>query len=120
MCVDSVNCGGQCPECKPRRRRYRLTLRGRTTTLYRVWKNIRNRVRGKSTTTPHLYDGIELGFSTFAEFRAYALTHGFRAWSTSPDRRDPTKGYVPGNLRFIPKKFNFSRRRNLSEIPASD
>lgn len=98
---------------------YRLSVKidgkRRYTKLVRAWKNIRLRVKGKATSSPHLYAGMELGFASFAEFRAYALANGFTHKTTSPDRENPEQGYVPGNVRFISKTENFARRRNASQ-----
>lgn len=85
------------------------------TKLARCWKSIKARVTGKSTRSPHLYQGMELGFTSFAEFRTYALANGFTHKTTSPDREDPERGYVPGNLRFISASENFARRRNVEQ-----
>ena len=81
----------------------------RPTLLYVRWRDMRSRTLGRATKNPELYDGLELGWSTFAEFRAWALANGFTKTNNSPDRQDVSLGYVPGNVRFVPPAENVIR-----------
>lgn len=83
----------------------RIDGRKRKTQLYRRWCDMRGRARGYGTKCPWLYEGVEIEWPTFAEFRAWALEHGFRK-DTSLDRRDPTRGYTADNVRFVSVKRN--------------
>lgn len=71
---------------------------------------MRSRVQGRCTDCPHLYEGLPIEWKTFAEFREFAIKNGFRK-NTSPDRKDPTKGYTADNVQFIPFSENYSRVR---------
>lgn len=78
----------------------------RPSLLYKRWLNMKSRVKGQATRSPHLYEGLELGWSTFAEFREFALAHGFSKEHNSPDRIDAGKGYTPDNVRFVTPEEN--------------
>lgn len=95
------------------RKRYKLSCmiagKRRYTLLYRRWKDIRNRTQGRGTKRPDLYEGIELGWGTFKEFRKWALANGFNKYTSSPDRQDSTQGYVPGNVVFETPAYNRDR-----------
>lgn len=80
--------------------------RPKETLIYKRWRDMRSRTLGRATRTPHLYEGLELGWKTFAEFREWALANGFSKENNSPDRIDAGKGYVPGNVRFVPPYEN--------------
>ena len=81
----------------------------RPTLLYVRWRDMRSRTFGRATKNPELYDGLELGWQTFEEFRAWALANGFDKANNSPDRQDVALGYVPGNVRFVPPYENTVR-----------
>jgi hypothetical protein len=102
------------------KRRYRLsvTINGkrRYTTLYRRWMDMKGRTKGYSTRSPHLYAGIELHWKSFAEFRVWALSNGFSKETSSPDRKDADKGYVPGNVKFVPCVENYRTRRSWQHM----
>lgn len=74
--------------------------------LYRRWRDLQSRCKGQATQKPELYANLRLGFANYAEFRAFAVSHGFSKHNDSPDRIDSSKGYVPGNIRFIPNLHN--------------
>ena len=99
-------------EVLPLRKRYGLSVKvngvRKYTQLYRRWKDLRSRTQGKATRTPHLYLGLPIGWTTFAEFRAFAVANGFRK-NTSPDRINSALGYVPENVRFIPFAENWAK-----------
>ena len=73
---------------------------------------MKGRVKGGCTKRPDLYEGLEIGFENFAEFRAWAISTGFRK-GLSPDRIDPMQGYTPDNLRWVSIEHN--RMRALSD-----
>lgn len=83
------------------------------TLLYRRWKDLRNRCQGRATQSPHLYAGLEVGWGSFAEFRAWAIRNGFSKRNCSPDRIDPRRGYTPGNVRWVPLKDQWSHVRRV-------
>lgn len=92
--------------------------RRRATRLYQVWDNMRSRTRGSGTYRPDLYDGLELGWQTFKDFRKWALGNGFSKETPSPDRIDVTRGYVPDNICFV--AIHENRMRALSSQPGHD
>lgn len=69
--------------------------------LYQIWHNMRKRVRGKATKRPESYDGMEIEWSNFDEFRSWALSSGF-VKGMSPDRIDTSKGHTADNIRWVP------------------
>lgn len=81
----------------------------RPTLIYRRWRDMQSRCKGQATKQPDKYKGVELGFKSFAEFRAFALKNGFSKENNSPDRIDTSRGYVPGNIRFVPPAENALR-----------
>jgi hypothetical protein len=83
----------------------------RDTLLYKRYRDMRSRCMGRATKCPWIYEGLELGWKTFAAFRAYALANGFTKETNSPDREDPNKGYVPGNVVFKTPGQNFAGSR---------
>lgn len=105
---------------------YRVTTprrgrpRGDETLLYKRYRDARSRCQGRGTRTPEIYEGKEFGFANFAEFRAFALANGFTKKRNSPDRIDATKGYVPGNIKFVPPLYNKVRALHpttIEEVP---
>lgn len=96
-------------------KRYRVTAprrgraRGAETLLYKRWRDMRSRCFGRATRTPEAYEHVTLGFANFDEFRAFAIANGFSKSHNSPDRIDAAKGYVPGNVRFVPPRYNTCR-----------
>jgi hypothetical protein len=102
------------------KRRYRISIRinGKRvyTKLYRRWMDMKGRTKGHSTRSPHLYDGLDLHWTSFAEFRSWALVNGFSKGTSSPDRKDADKGYVPGNVKFVPCVENYSSRRSWQHM----
>lgn len=94
-------------------RRYKLSImvdgKRKYTMLYRRWMDMKGRTKGHSTRSPELYTGLKLGWKTFAEFRSWALRHGFSKRNSSPDRQDASKGYEPGNVEFVSCKYNTHR-----------
>ena len=86
-------------------RRYRLSVkiagRRRYSLLFQRWRDIKGRACGRHTKRPDLYEGLELGWQSFAEFRAWALANGFSKYRSSPDRMDPADGYTPRNVVFV-------------------
>lgn len=93
--------------------RARLPRRGKTygrpCKLYEVWVNIKGRLNGNSTRSPEKYKGLTLGFSSYDEFRKFALANGFSKQTPSPDRIKEKLGYVPGNIRFTTVLENVSK-----------
>jgi hypothetical protein len=92
--------------CLPRSQGKRPTL------LYVRYRDMRSRLAGRATNRPDLYDGLEFGWDSFAEFRAWALNEAFPRFSkrlSSPDRQRSTEGYVPGNVVFTTPEHNTRR-----------
>lgn len=78
--------------------------------LYKAWRNIENRVAGrvKDGNDVARWKGLEIGFKSFAEFRAWALSHGYRR-GVVLDRKDPKRGYTPDNCEWVTKEENAKR-----------
>lgn len=70
---------------------------------------MQSRVKGQATKCPHLYEGLQIAWTSYREFRAWAIKHGFSKKNCSPDRTDTMRGYVPGNVVFVPKRDNALR-----------
>ncbi|HEX7011493.1 MAG TPA: hypothetical protein VF161_02040, partial [Steroidobacteraceae bacterium] len=81
----------------------------RPTLIYRRWRDMQSRCKGQATKRPDEYKQVRLGFKSFAEFRAFAIRNGFTKENNSPDRLDTSRGYEPGNIRFIPPAENALR-----------
>lgn len=92
----------------------------RRTLLAQRWKDMQGRCRGHSTKSPWCWAGLTVGWRTFAEFRAYALANGFTKVNNSPERRDATRGYVPGNVVFVTRQENSSTSRGAAYYGYSD
>lgn len=116
-------------------RRYRVVTprdargRQRFTLLYRRWQDMKQRAKGRATRSPHLYEGLDVFWETFDEFRTWALANGFSKVNSSPDRIDAGRGYTPDNVRFVPPykntfsaldDFNHWRARERDQPPADN
>lgn len=75
--------------------------------LARVYSDMVRRVKGRSgTKRPDLYRGLPCDWPSFAEFREFALAHGFSKATPSIDRIDPARGYTADNVRFVSVQEN--------------
>jgi len=81
---------------------------------------MRSRCHGRATKCPWLYEGLELGWECFAAFRAYALANGFSKLLNSPDRQNPERGYMPGNVIFRTPSDNYGSSRGNTYYDQSD
>lgn len=95
--------------------------RGRAQTrLYRAWRNMKSRVKGSSTKSPWIYEGLPFAFPVFVCFRCYAIVYGFSKSTSSPERVIPDLGYVPGNVRFLSVAANSATSRGRAWSSLSD
>ena len=95
--------------------RYKRTKIGK---ILETYASMRGRVKGKKTRSPHLYKGLELLDRN--EFIKWSLKSkkldlflrnwkdvGYiRKYTPSINRKDPDKGYVIGNIEWIPLHLN--------------
>jgi hypothetical protein len=81
--------------------------------LRNAWDNMQKRVRGVVCDGCHKprWKGLEVGWSSYAEFKTWALANGYED-GLSLDRREGDKGYVPGNCQWITKRANDEKARN--------
>lgn len=82
--------------------------RRRRIRLYRAWANMKCRVRGiiKDGGGKPIWVGLQIDWPSWEAFRDWALANGYNRLNNSLDRRDETKGYGPGNCRWIPVEEN--------------
>lgn len=81
--------------------------------IRRSWDNMRHRVAGiihDGCGNPR-WQGLEVGWGTFAEFKAWAMRSGYEV-GLSLDRIDGSRGYVPDNCQWITVKQNNEKARN--------
>lgn len=85
--------------------------------LYRAWKNVHNRVAGrtKDGCAKARWKGLAVGWSSWSEFRTWALQNGFRNGLVL-ERKDPSLGYGPDNCEWITAKEN-ARRAATQHTP---
>jgi hypothetical protein len=83
------------------------------TEIRKRWDDMQHRVRGKvrDGCGNARWQGLEVGWSSFHEFREWAFTHGWLP-GLSLDRIDGSKGYTPGNCQWITKQANDRKARN--------
>lgn len=83
------------------------------TRLYRIYKHIQERCNSPKCKEYKWYGarGIECKFANYEEFRDYAKTHGYDD-SLTVERIDVNGNYEPGNVAFIPFKY---QARNLTK-----
>ena len=105
-----------------RNRRYERSVKG---IINNPFKRMRSRVRGGSTSHPHLYKGLEIcskedfvGWSTTDEnfLTAYIswVDSGYsRSLSPSIDRVDSSRGYTFDNMEWVTVGEN-TRRANIN------
>jgi hypothetical protein len=122
------------PEFLRKQREYRRATGNRATHKYertkkgklmRTYRNMESRVTGILKKKAHLYEGLPI--LPRDEFYSWAMASNafhelFDGWvasgyqcgeSPSVDRVDVSKGYVPGNMRWLTHREN-SRLGNLS------
>lgn len=99
-------------------RRYVTADNTRPCVLCRVWRDMRQRVKGRATRTPWRYEGLPCAWNDYPSFRAFALGAGFSKATPSPDRIEANKGYVPGNVRFITvlKNHGHGKRGGFDDV----
>jgi len=82
----------------------------RVVRLYNAWRNLRARTRGTGKagngSTP--WKGKSVGWTSFEEFRTWALANGYSRERCSLDRRKPHLGYGPDNCRWLTRSQNTS------------
>jgi hypothetical protein len=90
---------------------YRCRSGKRFIRLYRSWHNLLDRVNGvkKSGTGEPIWQGLEVEWATFEEFREWALANGYCKVLCSLDRRDSTEHYTRRNCRWTTKYHNSMR-----------
>jgi hypothetical protein len=78
---------------------------GRECLLYRVYRNMRGRAHGRCTKAPWIY-AHGWPWTSYADFRRWALGSGFTKQTPSPDRIDTSLPYGPTNVRWVTVKQN--------------
>ena len=86
--------------------------------LYGSWENMIGRWSGRlhAGNGARPWKGIELGFTGWAHFRAWALAAGYSRARCSLDRINQAQGYTPENCRWVTVSQNtiwqnFNRRK---------
>lgn len=92
-------------------RTYRCRSGKRFVRLYKAWHNMQERVRGTKRTGNgnQVWLGLEIEWTTFEEFREWALAHGYSKLHCSLDRRRSAEGYTRKNCRWVTVHFNSMR-----------
>lgn len=83
---------------------HRLDGRRHRIRLYKSWRNMRDRIAGHIRTGRGgmpIWLGLETDFMSWADFRQWALSHGFSKRRCSLDRRDSRIGYMRHNCRWV-------------------
>lgn len=86
------------------------TVAGIPTKEYKAWQHLRQRVKNLDC---YAY-GLEVGFTDFEHF--YKDIGPCPDPSYSVDRKDTTKGYVPGNVRWASRLVQNNNRTNIIEV----
>lgn len=82
--------------------------------LYRTWRNVKNRVSNKRSEKYQSYGavGIRMHQAWFDSFEAFKDAVGEPPSSLhSLDRKDPNKGYEPGNVRWATSQMQNTNRK---------
>lgn len=116
-------CHGLSEEAYPYRPRLKLRTwkprsgERRIVRLYTSWRNMLQRVAGTTNAGcgRNYWEGLEIEWKTFEEFRVWALEWGYSKQFCSLDRIDPEKGYTRENCRWLPVIENSARRRKANE-----
>lgn len=85
-------------------------------------------MRGRASGRLHVgngarpWRGLAVGWSTFDEFRTWAITHGYSKRFCSLDRINPAKGYGPDNCRWLTvadntRWQNYHHGAELPDVP---
>lgn len=86
------------------------------TSLYRVWKGMRERCHNPNAQNYRFYGGKGIGVCDewrhdFRVFAKWAQSTGYEPGVVELDRIDSAKGYEPSNCRWLTKADNISRAR---------
>lgn len=98
--------------------------------LFKSWRNMNDRIGGHIKSGrggQPIWAGLECDFSDWADFRAWALAHGYCRVRCSLDRESSFRGYVRTNLRWVTPLQNSTyanligakKRRQLSQHNAA-
>lgn len=88
------------------------------TSLYGVWKSMRQRCRLPSSSAYHHYGarGIDVcqeWYDSYLVFKAWALANGYKE-GLSIDRKDPDGNYTAANCRWVTKDVQSRNTRRLN------
>jgi hypothetical protein len=110
---ESQSCG--CLRNEMARQRF-TTHGGRSSRLYRIYHEMKDRCYNKSSPCYHYYGGrgitiCEEWLQDFSRFRAWALQSGYNDKLTI-DRVDTNGSYSPKNCRWVTMKVQNNNKRN--------
>lgn len=92
--------------------------------LFMAWENMRGRCSGRlhAGNGSRPWRGLEIEWQSFAEFRHWAITHGYSKQLCSLDRINPAKRYGADNCRWLTvadntRWMNFHHGAEVADVP---
>lgn len=105
----------KCCGCTPKAYKHGDALKGKITSLYRIWVNMKSRCQIKSSSAYPWYGAkgikIDIKWLNYSEFKRWAISSGYRK-GLSLSREDHSKNYTPDNCLWTTKQENCKEAAN--------